>query len=329
MKTPANNHRQTGYTLVELLLYVVIVGILLTGVTTFFGVMVEARVKNQSISEVNDQGILVADYLAQTIRNASSITSPAAASAAASLTLAVPTGSLSPTVFDISGTLMGLNIDGGTTDSSDSSSMNATKIIAAASGTISTLYAYVGPTVAASPNNKAQMAIYSGATPTTLLASSSDTVISPSSWNAFSISPVSVTSGQTYWLAYNTNGLVAADNDLRYRAGAAGQSMYIGQTYGTWPNSWTGTSQGVEFSMYGMIDAASTPGAVRVKEGSGSVIPLTNTKVQLSGLLFRNLTRAGTPGVVQFSFTLSRVNSSNRNEYSYQKTFTGSAEVGW
>lgn len=162
-----------GFTLIELLLYVTIVGSMLTAVSVFFATTVDARVKTQSIAEVDQQGALVMDYITQTIRNADSVTTPAVADSGATLTLVVPTGSLSPTIF---------NLDGG--------------------GTI-----------------------------------------------------------------------------------------------------------------------------LQVKEGAGPVIPLTNSKVAISNLTFRNLTRSGTPGVVQVSFTLERVNTTGRNEYDYEKVFTSTAAL--
>jgi prepilin-type N-terminal cleavage/methylation domain-containing protein len=180
MKTRLLKHhdmgRQKGYTLIELLLYVSIIGILLTIIVFFFSTVVGARVKNQTILEVNDQGAAVMDYITQTIRNASSITTPAAGSSGSSLTLVVPTGSLSPTVFSLTG---------------------------------------------------------------------------------------------------------------------------------------------------------AAPIAVQVKEGTGAQVPLTSNRVQVSSLTFKNLSRASTPGIIQVSFTLSRVNPSSKNEFDYQKTFTDSAEVKW
>lgn len=154
-----------GYTLVELLVYIAIISTLLFAATAFFGVVVDARVKNQSITEVNQQGAQAMELIGQTIRNATSITTPAAGASGASLTLVVPTGSLSPTVFD------------------------------------------------------------------------------------------------------------------------------------------------------------SSSNVLRITEGAGAATSLTNSKVQVSSLTFRNLTRSGTPGIVQVSFTLARVNANNRNEYSYSKSF--------
>lgn len=161
----------SGFTLIELLLYVTIVGSLLIAVSMFFATMLDARIKSQSIVEVEQQGALALDYIASTIRGADSITTPAAAGTGASLTLVVPTGALSPTIFDLSGTTL------------------------------------------------------------------------------------------------------------------------------------------------------------QVKEGAAAAIALTNSKVQVTNLTFKNLTRSGTPGVVQVSITLSRVNTTNRNQYDYQKTFTTTAAL--
>lgn len=165
-----------GFTLIELLLYVSIVGVLLTSISMFFATTADARIKNQSISEVNQQGTAIMELITQTIRNADAVTVPAVGATGASLTLTVPTASLSPTIFNLSG---------------------------------------------ASPN------------------------------------------------------------------------------------------------------------AVQIKEGTGATVPLSNSKVTVSALSFKNLSRASTPGVVQVSFTISRVNLSGKNEYDYQKTFTGTATVPW
>jgi type II secretory pathway pseudopilin PulG len=330
MHKQSKQHRQGGYTLLELLLYIAIVGGLLTAVTFFLGVVVDSRVKNESISDVDNQGTAIMDSMTQTIRNATSITVPAAGASGSSLTLVVPTGSLSPTVFSMSSSsTLGYSVNGASVDSNDSNSVNATKFVATSSGTISTLNAYVS-TVGTSPNNKAQMAIYSGTlSPTTLLASSADTVLTANASNAFSITPVSVTSGQTYWLAYNTNGAAAGNNNLKSHTGTTNQSMYINQTYGAWPASWTGTNQSVEFSMYASIVAGVSGANFQIQEAATAAVPLISTDVQMTSLTFTNLTRTGTGGIIQVSFTLSRLNPNSRNEYDYQKTFTSSAEVGW
>ena len=68
-------------------------------------------------------------------------------------------------------------------------------------------------------------------------------------------------------------------------------------------------------------------GAVRSTEGSAAPITLTNTRVTASGLLFSNLSRPNTPGVVRVQFTLTSVNNTGRGEFDYAKTFYGSASL--
>ncbi len=164
---------QAGYTLVELLLYIAIFGAVALAATSFFTVITTARTKNQSIAEVNDQGAMVMNAMLQTIHDATSITTPAAAGSGASLTLVVPTATLSPTIYNLSGTTL------------------------------------------------------------------------------------------------------------------------------------------------------------QIKEGAAAVVAITSSDVQITSLTFKNLTRAGTAGIVQVSFTMKHTNPSTLNEYEYQKTFTGSAEVTW
>lgn len=168
-----HTRRSAGYTLIELLLYIAISSILLSSITVFAGLVVEARVKNQSIAEVDQQGARAMEIITQTIRNATSITAPAAGASANQLTLVVPTGALSPTVFNLSGSTL------------------------------------------------------------------------------------------------------------------------------------------------------------QITEGAGAAVALTTNEVQISNLTFKNVTRSGTPGIVQISFTVDRTNTSGRNEYTYQKVFTTSAEVTW
>jgi len=174
MKQRTTQINNVGYTLIELLMYISIVGTLLTGAALFMSTMTEARVKNQSISEVNEQGMMVMEHMTRIIRNADSITAPAAGSSANQLTLAVPTGSLSPTVLNLS-----------------------------------------------------------------------------------------------------TNTL-------------------------------------------------------QIKEGTtAAAVALTNSKVQVTSLSFKNVTRTSTPGAIQITMTLARVNTLNRNEYDYQKTFVTTAALRW
>lgn len=82
------------------------------------------------------------------------------------------------------------------------------------------------------------------------------------------------------------------------------------------------------------VDAGKTPTVfnssgsnVQIKEGTGAIIPLTSSRVVVSGLSFSNLSKTNTPGIIKFQFTLNYVNLSGRNEYNYTKTFYGSAAI--
>ncbi|MCA9364013.1 prepilin-type N-terminal cleavage/methylation domain-containing protein [Candidatus Kaiserbacteria bacterium] len=162
---------QKGFTLVELLLYVAIAGSLLLLTTAFLFMLLEARVKNQTIAEVEQQGLQVMQNITQSVRNAEGITAPTVGGSSPSLTLDVVSGVDDPTVYTL--------------------------------------------------------------------------------------------------------------------------------------NS----------------------GTIEVTEGGGGAVALTNTRVTASGLSFENLSRAGTPGVIRVSFTLTHVNPDNRQEYTFSKTFYASASV--
>lgn len=119
---------QTGFTLIELLLYVAIIGTLLTAVMGFYGLALDARVKNQAIAEVNQQGSLVLDQITQSIRNASSVTAPAVAGSSSTLTLAVPTASLSPTTYTVNNSVLQITEGSGTAVALTSGDVKVTSV---------------------------------------------------------------------------------------------------------------------------------------------------------------------------------------------------------
>ncbi len=101
-----NKNQQSGFTLVELLIYVAVAAIILLALSQFFSLALSVRVKAQSVAEVEQQGTLVLTKMTQIIRNATAITTPISGATSTSLTITVPTGVNSPTVFDVaSGTL--------------------------------------------------------------------------------------------------------------------------------------------------------------------------------------------------------------------------------
>ena len=97
-------HTNDGYTLIELLLYIAMTAVLLTGLMAFFGMTLSVRVKNESMNEVEQQGQFVLSTLLQSVRNAESITTPAVAASSTSMTLTTADSATNPTVYSISGT---------------------------------------------------------------------------------------------------------------------------------------------------------------------------------------------------------------------------------
>ena len=61
----------SGFTLVELLLYVGISSAILLASSLFLATLLESRIKNQTIAEVEQQGLAVMQIITQDIRNAS------------------------------------------------------------------------------------------------------------------------------------------------------------------------------------------------------------------------------------------------------------------
>ena len=90
-----------GFTILELMLYVVITSAVAFTFVAFLQTILESRVKNQTVAEVEQVGLQIIQLVNQTIRNATAITAPAPGASGASLTLTVPIGANSPTVFDL------------------------------------------------------------------------------------------------------------------------------------------------------------------------------------------------------------------------------------
>lgn len=93
--------QQRGFTLIELLLYVSIAAALLLASSVFLSTLLQSRIKNQAIAEVEGQGAAALQVIAQSIRNASGINAPSSGSNASTLSLAVDSAGNDPTVFDV------------------------------------------------------------------------------------------------------------------------------------------------------------------------------------------------------------------------------------
>ena len=114
---PLNNmkfsSKQSGFTLIELLLYLAISSLILLTAIMFLWTLLEARVKNQTIAEVEAQGRQVIEQITQTVRNAEAITSPGVGSSGGTLTLDVVDSGDDPTVFTTTGGVVTISEGGG------------------------------------------------------------------------------------------------------------------------------------------------------------------------------------------------------------------------
>ena len=123
-------------------------------------------------------------------------------------------------------------------------------------GTVTSMSVFIASPVSASPNNQFQVAIYAdnSGTPGALIASSVSQAIVPDAWNTVSIS-APVTANAYYWLAYNTNGLTANANNLRYDVGGTVSMWITSEPFGTWPATYgpLGGTDSSKTSMYATL----------------------------------------------------------------------------
>lgn len=95
--------KNSGYTLIELILYISLSAIMLLAISMTLSTFLESRIKSQVISEVNGEGMQVMQLITQTIRNAKGINSPLIGTSDTSLSLSVIDPLKDPTIFDLSG----------------------------------------------------------------------------------------------------------------------------------------------------------------------------------------------------------------------------------
>src|SRR3989442_1569637 len=134
-------------------------------------------------------------------------------------------------------TTFGYALQGASIGTTMSNTVSATPYqMAGQNGMVSSMSVFVASPVSASPNNQFQVAIYAdnNGMPGALIASSVSQTIVPDAWNTVPIS-APVAANAYYWLAYNTNGLAANTNNLRYDAGGATSVWISLEPFGTWP----------------------------------------------------------------------------------------------
>ena len=99
-----------GFSLVELLLYISLAGLLFFALFSFLVIAFSGRIKSQAISEAEQQGSQIVQAITQAIRNADSITSPTPGTSGASLTLAYTDIAKNPTVLTLSNNIVSIKL---------------------------------------------------------------------------------------------------------------------------------------------------------------------------------------------------------------------------
>jgi len=106
-----------GFTLIELLLYIAIISILLLAVSSFLSTLLEARIKNQTVAEVEQQGMQIMNIITQTTRNAARINNPTIGTSSSTLSINTYISTTTPTVFYVaSSTVRMTEADGAAVD---------------------------------------------------------------------------------------------------------------------------------------------------------------------------------------------------------------------
>lgn len=91
-----------GFTLIELLLGVAASGIILLAALALLGILQQARVKQETISEIESNGTRALATITAVIRSATSVTAPLPGTTASTLTLVRPVATTTPTTINLS-----------------------------------------------------------------------------------------------------------------------------------------------------------------------------------------------------------------------------------
>jgi type II secretory pathway pseudopilin PulG len=101
--TMTSHKSKPGFTLLELILYTGLAAFILTAVTFFSGTILASQIKNQTIAEVEQQGIQIMQIMSQSLRNAQRINSPVRGSQSATLSIDGLLPAKNPTIFTLAG----------------------------------------------------------------------------------------------------------------------------------------------------------------------------------------------------------------------------------
>lgn len=96
--------KNKGFTLIELILYIGIAAVLLAVISLFLSTVIKSRLKQQSMTEVEAQGLQIMEQITHALRNAEEISNPSPGNSGDTLALSNSDGSQILTIFDLNGT---------------------------------------------------------------------------------------------------------------------------------------------------------------------------------------------------------------------------------
>jgi type II secretory pathway pseudopilin PulG len=101
IKYAAANNMNRGFTLIEFIIYIAIVGGILIVTFNFGGEIIYGNVKSQAMREVQQNSRLAIEKITEAILEASDINNPVSGNSDATLSLVMQDLHLSPTIFEI------------------------------------------------------------------------------------------------------------------------------------------------------------------------------------------------------------------------------------
>ena len=100
MKDMHHNQKNSGYTIIEMLLYIAIFSLIIGSRLSVEMSIANQRIQNQVTQEVDNQGNMAINNITQNLRNASTINTPTPTNTSASLSYNTATASFNPSIYD-------------------------------------------------------------------------------------------------------------------------------------------------------------------------------------------------------------------------------------
>lgn len=105
--------KESGFTFIELVIYLAMVSLITATIALLAFSITEARVRQQTVDEVINQGFWIQDTITKAIQDSESVTFPSFDTGSAILELVMSDANVDPTIFSLSAGVLQLQEDGG------------------------------------------------------------------------------------------------------------------------------------------------------------------------------------------------------------------------